>query len=95
MKKNAIKKNRKLQEKYGISSSHFLLFSGIWSCQETSGHVYNSKCVVYALYVITISSGSGFSCILLQIGPGSKQFKKTLGLQGIRRCFVKPTLNSK
>ena len=51
--------------------------------------------VVYALYVITIASGSGFSCILLQIGPGSKHFKKTLGLQGIRRCFVKPTLNSK
>ena len=52
--------------------------------------------VLFMLFMLSaIASGSGFSSILLQIGPGSKQFKKTLGLQGIRRCFVKPTLNSK
>ena len=45
--------------------------------------------VLFMLFMLSaIASGSGFSCILLQIGPGSKQFKKTLGHQGIRRCFV-------
>ena len=45
--------------------------------------------VLFMLFMLSaIASRSGFSCILLQIGPGSKQFKKTLGHQGIRRCFV-------